>query len=230
MRASARFGLIGQQDLPRVRAYFVDRGPYLGTAALAGDQDLMALFNPGVWDAAHAPPRAAGNSFADIGAFDLATRLPDDLLVRTDRATMGASIEARVPFLDHDVVEMVLRLPQGLRARMGVSKVLPRMLACRWRVPAATILHRKIGFQLPLGAWIRGPLSGFWQGVFDQRVVPGLNYEQVRRLHEAHARGVGQFEEILWRVAALEYWYRHHITGDVLTTQPHSEDAISCAL
>jgi asparagine synthase (glutamine-hydrolysing) len=227
--AAGRLGVIDPQDLPRVRSYFVQRGPYLGTAALGGDDDLRLLLQPAVWDAARVPPHAGGSSLTDIGAFDLETRIPDDLLVRTDRATMGASIEARVPFLDHEVVESVLRLPMRLRARMGVSKLLPRLLARRWRVPTATIVHRKIGFQLPLGAWIRGPLRGFWQDLLTQRAVPGLNYDHVHRLYEAHAQGRGQFEEILWRVAALEYWYRHHIIGDAIGAPPQVEDPLSCA-
>jgi asparagine synthase (glutamine-hydrolysing) len=228
VQAMTALRLVQPQDLPRVRAYFVRRTPYLGTAALGADDDLRPLLEPDVWASAGAPPHARGVSLAEIGAFDLETRIPDDLLVRTDRATMGASLEARVPFLDHELVEAVFRLPDGHRARLGVSKLLPRLLARRWGVPMSTIVHRKIGFQLPLGAWIRGPLRGFWRAVLDQRAVPGIRYEHVQLLYDAHVRGRGQFEEILWRVVALESWYRHHVTGDAAVTPTPTEDAIPC--
>ncbi len=227
-RAMTTLHAVQPQDLPRVRAYFVRRAPYLGTAALAADDDLRPLLEPDVWGSAATPPSARGASLAEIGAFDLETRIPDDLLVRTDRATMGASLEARVPFLDHELVESVLRLPDGHRARWGVSKLLPRLLARRWGVPMSTIAHRKIGFQLPLGAWIRGPLRGFWEDVLEQRAVPGIRYEHVRLLYDAHRRRRGQFEEILWRVAALEAWYRHHVTGDAAVSPTRTEDAVTC--
>jgi asparagine synthase (glutamine-hydrolysing) len=159
-------------------------------------------------------PRATGSGLAGLGAFDFVRRIPDDLLVRTDRATMGASVEARVPFLDHDLVDLSYRLPAAARAIPGVSKVVLRRLAHRWGVPYQTILHRKIGFQLPIGAWFRGPLRQLWTTILKERLVPGINYGFVAELFEAHERGRGHFEEPLWRIAALELWFRRWITGE----------------
>jgi len=205
-------GLVGPADRPRVDEYFVRRQAYMGTAAVFGSAELAQLLAPAA--RATALPRAAGVGLAALGAFDFVRRIPDDLLVRTDRATMGASVEARVPFLDHDLVDLCFRLPATARAVPGVSKVVLRRLAHRWGVPYQTIVHRKIGFQLPIGAWFRGPLRPLWTMILAERVVPGINYAFVEQLLQAHERRAGHFEEPLWRVAALELWYRRWIIGE----------------
>lgn len=221
--AAVSCGLVAAQDIPRVREYYERRAPYMGAAALAGEDDLGALLE-GVGSATvgHAP-RARGSSLRDLCRFDFGTRIPDDLLVRTDRATMGASIEARVPFLDHDLVELVQRLPGIARMLPGISKTAPRLLAHRWGVPRQTILHRKIGFQLPLGAWFRGPMREFWARVLRERAVPGIRYDEVARLYDGHLAGRGAFEEMLWRIAALESWHRRWILLDPAMSAPEPE-------
>ncbi len=209
-RALESTGALGAQDRPRVDEYFVRRQPYMGTAAVFGSTELDRLL------AGELPnlPRATNGGLAALGAFDFERRIPDDLLVRTDRATMGASVEARVPFLDHDLVDLAHRLPASARAIPGVSKVVLRRLAHRWGVPYQTIVHRKIGFQLPIGAWFRGPLRQLWTSILRERRVPGIDYRYVAQLFHAHERNHGHFEEPLWRVAALELWYRRWIVGD----------------
>jgi asparagine synthase (glutamine-hydrolysing) len=211
-RALAAVGLLGPHDRPRVEEYFERRQPYMGTAAVFGATELTQLLGAA---RSHASlPRATGNGIAQLGAFDFVRRIPEDLLVRTDRATMGASVEARVPFLDHDLVELSCRLPGWARSVPGVSKIVLRRLAHRWGVPYQTILHRKIGFHLPIGAWFRGPLRRLWTTILTERVVPGINYEFVAQLMRAHERHEGHFEEPLWRIAALELWYRRWIMHD----------------
>jgi asparagine synthase (glutamine-hydrolysing) len=213
--AALRAGLVRAQDEPRVREYFERKAPYMGTAALAGEAELAPLLTGEAGDGLFPRgPRAEGHSLGDLCRFDFGRRIPDDLLVRTDRATMGASVETRVPFLDHDLIELVNRLPGPARMMPGISKVVPRLLARRWGVPGRTIVHRKIGFQLPLGAWFRGPMRGFWDRVLRERAVPGLAYGEVARIHDAHLAGRGSFEEMLWRIAALESWHRRWIAGE----------------
>jgi asparagine synthase (glutamine-hydrolysing) len=207
-----RARLVRAQDLPRVREYFARRAPYMGAAALAGTDDLRALLTDD-GESLAGGPRADGADLDALCRFEFGTRIPDDLLVRTDRATMGASVEARVPFLDHDLVALVNRLPGVARMVPGISKTAPRLLARRWGIPVQTIVHRKIGFQIPLAAWFRGPLRGFWDAVLRERAVPGIEYAEVRRLHDAHLSGRGSYEEILWRIAALESWHRRWVDG-----------------
>lgn len=215
-RLAERSGVLGAQDAARVREYFVRRAAYMGAGALASAPDLSALLEPDAFGDM-VDPRANGERLEDLCRFDFTTRIPDDLLVRTDRATMGASIEARVPFLDHDLIALVNRLPHAARMLPGVSKTVPRLLAQRWGVPLQTIVHRKIGFQLPLAAWFRGPMRGFWDQVLRDRAVPGVRYTEVERLLTAHLAGRGSHEELLWRVAALESWHRRWVRGDAGT-------------
>lgn len=223
LAAARRARLISAQDLPRVREYFERKAPYMGAAALAGEDDLLPLLEASA-GALSTGRRARGAALGDLCRFDFGTRIPDDLLVRTDRATMGASLETRVPFLDHDLIELVNRLPGPARMLPGISKTTPRLLARRWGVPSRTIVHRKIGFQLPLGAWFRGPMRGFWDTVLRERAVPGVRYDEVARLHGAHLAGRGSFEEMLWRIAALESWHRRWV-GGVRTEGPDESGA-----
>lgn len=213
-------GLVRAQDLPRVSEYFLHQAPFMGTAALFGADRLRDLLSADAFQQAASLPTAGGVALTDLCRFDLGLRIPDDLLVRTDRATMGASIEARVPFLDHDLVMRVLGMPSASRAIPGLGKVVPRLLARRWGVPIRTIVHRKIGFHIPLGEWFRGPLQGMWTTILRERAVPGLQYDEVARLHSAHARGDGHFEETLWRIAALESWYRRWVCSDASAITP----------
>ncbi|MGH7468359.1 MAG: asparagine synthase (glutamine-hydrolyzing) [Longimicrobiales bacterium] len=215
LRLLRSLGMLKLQDQPRAYEYLVAGGSYMGTAASLGTAELQQLV-PAARAASSALRRAQGHRLGDLCAFDFVTRIPEDLMVRTDRATMGASIEARVPFLDHQLVEFAFSLPSVLRSVPGVSKILPRLLAARWGVPYQTIVHRKIGFQLPLGRWFRNEMRPVWDRILNERLVPGLNYDYAAQLFGLHDRRAGQFEEILWRVAALELWYRRWIEGDLV--------------
>lgn len=225
VRCAAALRLVGAENVPRVREYFVRGGEYAGTAAVFTLSDIGRLLEPSLCADAFDLAKPKGHSLGAISQFELRGRIPDDLLVRTDRATMGASIEARVPFLDHDLVETVLRFSPRARSLPGLSKITPRLLARRWRVPLRTIVHRKMGFQLPLGAWFRRPLRSLWHDVLKQRAVPGIRYAAVERLYDAHIRGDGHHEEILWRVIALESWYRQWIADDHLQSLGGREEA-----
>jgi len=209
VRKLAARGIVKPQDLPRVEEYFVREGDYMGTAAIWGAPEIERLVGAGDGR----PPRASGTALRALGAFDFERRIPDDLLVRTDRATMGSSIEARVPFLDHELVELVQHVPNELRAIAGLSKIALRIVALRWGVPRQTVLHRKIGFQLPLAQWFRADLRPAVERALRERLVPRLNYDYVSAIFDRHTRGDGDYEEMLWRVTALELWYRRWIAG-----------------
>jgi asparagine synthase (glutamine-hydrolysing) len=226
----AALGVLQAQDRPRTAEYFIQRANFMGTAALLDEAGLRRLV-PGAEHIGAPLPRASAHRMVDLCAFDFVTRIPEDLMVRTDRATMGASIEARVPFLDHQLVELVFSLPGAFRSLPGLSKVLPRLLSVRWGVPYQTIVHRKIGFQLPIGRWFRTDLRPLWNQILSERAVPGIDYREVARLFGLHDQGRGHFEEILWRVAALELWYRRWIDAGSAQRLGASEprDALACA-
>jgi asparagine synthase (glutamine-hydrolysing) len=125
---------------------------------------------------------------ADQLRADLAEWLPHNLLAKVDRATMAVSLEARVPFLDHRIVEWAATLPDELRIRGGVTKAVLRD-AFRDRLPPAIAERGKRGFDLPLAQWIRGPLRELTQDLLTVERLsrwPGLEVTVVQEMLNRH--------------------------------------------
>src|SRR3989475_7643253 len=115
---------------------------------------------------------------------DIHTRLVDDILVKGDRMSMGAGIEARVPFLDHKLVEFAASLPQHLKVSGLSSKIVLKRLAERY-IPRETIYRRKVGFTVPLTRWFAGP----WRGLIGDVLLSDCCLDP-RHYHAGVARGI----------------------------------------
>lgn len=139
---------------------------------------------------------------------DTLSYLPDDILVKVDRAAMGTSLETRVPFLDHRVVEMAWNLPSNMKIRSGVGKWCLRELLYR-RVPKKLIERPKMGFGVPLGDWLRGELRGWAEHLLSEQRLSESGYfdpAPIRAKWEQHLSGKLNWHHHIWDILMFESW------------------------
>jgi asparagine synthase (glutamine-hydrolysing) len=155
----------------------------------------------------------ANGTLARMLDVDLALWLPDDLLMKMDKMSMAASIEGRVPLLDHPLVEWAARLPARLKVRGLEGKHLLRRLARR-RLPAAIIDRPKVGFTVPLSPWFRGPLREFMADTLLSPTALGRGYfrpDVLRGYVDDHVSGRRDRARELWTLLTVELWHRAYI-------------------
>jgi asparagine synthase (glutamine-hydrolysing) len=146
----------------------------------------------------------------DILYFDQTSWLPDNLLERGDRMTMAASLEARMPFMDHQLAAFVSGLPDEWRVRGLTTKRILRE-AMRRVLPAAILERPKIGFRVPVNEWFRGSMRGYLTDHLLGAQSRTRDYYQPQALRgyvEEHTSGRQNHEKLLWSLLSLEIWHR----------------------
>ncbi|HEU6446140.1 MAG TPA: asparagine synthase (glutamine-hydrolyzing) [Gaiellaceae bacterium] len=144
---------------------------------------------------------------------DLGTYLVDDLLVKTDRASMAHSLEARVPYLDPVVAGLALALPTRLKVHGMRKKWLLRKAAAPL-LPRRIVYGRKRGFSIPAAAWLRGELEPFARDVLAPETLRRQGFfrpEPVTRLIDRHVAGEEDLSRQLWGLLAFTLWHEHHV-------------------
>ncbi len=141
--------------------------------------------------------------------------LPDDLLIKADRMSMAASLEARSPFLDHVLVEFAATLPASLKLRGATGKYILKR-AFEGKLPREIIYRRKHGFGVPVGKWFRTTLRDYLgDTVLSERSLRRglLRREAVLRLASEHASGERDHGHALWTLLMLEVWHQVFLDG-----------------
>ncbi len=172
-----------------------------------------AVFDPVSLLRARYDQTEGADELARLQDVDLGVYLVDDLLVKTDRASMAHSLEARVPYLDTVVTNLALALPTRQKVR-GLSKKVLLRKAAEPLLPSEIVQGRKRGFSIPAAAWLRGELEPFARETLSQNVLRRQGFfrpEVVVRFIDDHVAGREDRSRQLWGLLAFTLWYERHV-------------------
>jgi asparagine synthase (glutamine-hydrolysing) len=197
-------GVLGSRTLDELYLGFVSHWPEPVDIVLNGYEPATALTS-------HRPDLIGLDGVQKMMALDSLSYLPDDILAKVDRASMGVSLESRVPFLDHRVVEFAWTLPQSMKLRDGVGKWILREVLYRY-VPKELVERPKMGFSVPIDHWLRGPLKDWAEALLDEgrlRREGFFNPGPIRTKWAEHLSGKRNWQYQLWDVLMFQAWFEN---------------------
>jgi asparagine synthase (glutamine-hydrolysing) len=167
------------------------------------------------WDSAERE-RPGADLLQKMTYLELKQRLAELLLMRVDKMTMATSVEARVPFLDHELVEFALALPAEMKVRDGVGKYLLKRAVSRSLLPEKIVYRPKQGFGAPVAEWFEGELGRQAQAEINASALRDrqlLDYTEIDRMWDAHRRGSANWGFHLWVLYNVSAWYDYWVAG-----------------
>jgi asparagine synthase (glutamine-hydrolysing) len=148
-----------------------------------------------------------------LGYLDLKLYLQDDLLVKSDRMSMANSLEIRVPFLDHTFVDFATGIPSSMKLRgLQTKHILKKAMSTV--LPPEILTRKKIGFDIPLGVWIRNELKEFVTDVLSPDTMKRhgfFNHDYIDSLLKEHFQGAHNHRQLLWPLIIFQFWYNHYM-------------------
>jgi asparagine synthase (glutamine-hydrolysing) len=168
---------------------------------LGAREPATLLSEPGRW--------IGGEDFVQrMMLADTLTYLPDDILVKMDRASMSVGLEARVPLLDHRLIEFASRMPSSMKLRGREGKWLLRQILYKY-VPRSLVERPKMGFAVPIDQWLRGPLRGWAEALLNEKRLCAEGVFQpapIRAMWTEHLSGARNWQHNLWNILMFEAW------------------------
>src|SRR5690242_8184291 len=146
---------------------------------------------------------------------EMKLRLPELLLMRVDKLTMAHAVEARVPFLDHELVELAMALPLSEKIRDGTGKHVVKRIASTM-LPEDLVWRPKQGFGTPVADWFRGELGDRLEETLSGSAIHETGYldrETIRHLLDVHRSGRAERSFQLWNLLNLSVWFDHWVAG-----------------
>ena len=193
--------ILGADSIDAVYRRLVSQWPDPAVAILNGTEHKGLL-----WDETTVQDRP--DAIGRMQMLDMLTYLSDDILTKVDRASMAASLEARVPLLDHRVVEYAWTLPRDFMVRDGQGKAVLRNVLYR-HVPRSLMERPKMGFGVPIGDWLRGDLRDWAESLLSEQRLRDdgyLNVSAVRKMWREHLSGNRNWQYALWTVLMFQGW------------------------
>jgi asparagine synthase (glutamine-hydrolysing) len=194
-------GVLGSHDVADLHLRLASHAQHPDRLVIGGGEPPSAFSRRDRWPSLADPVE-------QMMYLDSVTYLPDDILVKVDRASMGASLESRVPYLDPRIVEFAWRLPADMKVRSGTGKWLLRRLLHRY-VPEELVERPKMGFGAPIGSWLRGPLRPWAEELLSESRLRREGYFEpapIRRLWMEHQSGRRERQYELWDFLMFQIW------------------------